>query len=71
MQSKKKSLLDLREELQECEYSLSLVVDISTSDIELSEGGRLGFVEFGMASVRRLHAAVEKLGDYAEGNLPS
>ncbi|GEM_PF-1385230 len=71
MQSKKESLLELREELQECGYSLSLVVDISTSDIELSERGRLGFVEFGMASVRRLHAAVEKLGDYTEGSLPS
>lgn len=71
MQSNKNSLLELREELQECGFSLSLVVDISTSDIQLSEGGRLGFVELGIASVRRLHAAVEKLSDYTDGSRPS
>lgn len=71
MQNKKEALLDLREELQECEYSISLVVDISTSGIQLSEGGRLGFVELGITSMRRLHTAVAKLNDYTEGSLPS
>lgn len=64
-------MMELREEFQECENSLSFVVDVTTSNVELSERGRLGFTEFGITSVRRLSAAVAKLSDYAEGSLPS
>lgn len=71
MQNKKEILLDLREEFEECEHSLSLVVDIATSDIKLSDGGKVGLVELGLTSVRRFKAAVAKLSDYTEGNLPS
>uniref|UniRef100_A0A6H1ZGA8 Uncharacterized protein n=1 Tax=viral metagenome TaxID=1070528 RepID=A0A6H1ZGA8_9ZZZZ len=71
MQNKKEILSDLREEFEECGHSLSLVVDIATSDIKLSDGGKVGLVELGLTSVRRFKAAVAKLSDYTEGNLPS
>ena len=61
----------IREEFEECRNSLALAVDISTSEIPLSEHGRLAFIEYGISSIRRFRTALDMLKNYPDGKAPN
>lgn len=64
-------LVELCGEFEHCSQSMAFVVDITTSNVQFSEGGMAGFVDYGISCAQRIEVAVSKLRSYAEGKAPS
>ncbi|MHB0817700.1 hypothetical protein ACYCFK_05425 [Stutzerimonas stutzeri] len=64
-------LMQLRGELEDVGNTLSLLVDITSSGLALSERGQAGLLDLGVSALNRLDEAVGALQHYEDGNAPS
>jgi len=60
----KKHATEMRDEFEECGHSLALLIDLFTSDVQLTERGRLALSAYGKESMDRFEHAEELLRNY-------
>jgi hypothetical protein len=63
--------VEIRDEFQECGHSLSLLIDLCTSDVQLTERSKLALTQYGKHSLDRFEHAEAMLRDYEIGTAPN
>lgn len=71
MCSSKNHAIEIRDELEECGHSLALLVDLCTSDVQLTERSKLALTQYGKNSLDRFAHAEAMLRDYETDKTPS
>ena len=66
----KEHTLEMREKFEECGHTLSLLIDLCTSDVKLTER-RLALTEYGKNRMEVFEDAEEMLRDYDVETAPS
>ena len=64
MPSHKNSATELREKFEECGHTLSLLIDLCTSDVQLTERSKLALSEYGRNRMDLFEVAEGMLRDY-------
>lgn len=65
------NITEIRGELQGAATIMHMIVEISSAGVQLSDDGRAGLLEVGIAAINRIESAVAALGDYEAGKAPS
>ena len=67
----KNQTIDIREKFEECGHTLSLFIDLCTSNIELTERSKLALTEYGKSRMEVFEDMEEMLRDYETDTAPS
>lgn len=71
MCSTKKHAMEMRDQFEECGHSFALLVDLCTSDVQLTERSKLALTEYGKSSLNRFEHAEAMLRNYETDAAPS
>lgn len=64
----KADFFEMREQLEECGNTLSLLIDLCTSDVQLTQRSKSALVEYGQYSMKIFENADRMLRNHAESS---
>jgi len=64
-------IIEMREKFEECGHTLSLFIELCTSNVELTERSKLALTEYGKSRMEVFEDAEEMLRDYETDTAPS
>lgn len=68
MSMTKADFFEMRKQLEECGHTLSLLIDLCTSDVELTQRSKAALVEYGQYSMKIFENADRMLRNHADSS---